>query len=134
MKCDCCFCLYFTKLGCNPAELQLTVRTAARRVYADKQAADMLAKNPDFHLEIVTAFTSNFCDNRANVTCSLAASRATFAFNLGENLRRVCLVISFGKNCGFFNYPSGPEFREYYTLCQSKKIVINHLFLLPLLC
>ena len=63
----------------------------------------MLAKNSDFHFEMVTAFTSNLCDNWAKVSCSLAASRATFALNSGENLRRVCLVISFSQIKSFFN-------------------------------
>jgi hypothetical protein len=62
-----------------------------------EKVADRFAKNSDFHLEMVTAFTSDFCDNCANVSWFLAASNGTFALNPGVNLRRVCLVITFNQ-------------------------------------
>jgi hypothetical protein len=70
-----------------------------------EKVADRFAKNSDFHLEMVTAFTSNFCDNWAKVSWPLTASRATFALKLGVNLRRVCLVYRLVKLSDFLTKP-----------------------------
>ena len=47
---------------------------------------DIRSKNSDFHLVIMTGWTSNFLDSSANVWSFLVASNATFALKAGANL------------------------------------------------
>ena len=58
----------------------------ASPLFFSVKAADALARNSDFQLEIITLDTLKRSDNCANVSCPFSASMATWALNSAVKL------------------------------------------------
>jgi hypothetical protein len=68
----------------------------------------------DFHLGIMTGWTSKLLESPDRVWSFLIASHATFALKAESNLRLVTLL-SFGTALKNLNYPRGLKIGDYYN-------------------